>query len=204
MMVMNLSLRFQATKDAGIQENDISKPDARHANRLSVKDIVMIGMMTACLITIQVSLSFLPNIELVTLLIIIFTLVFGWRTIFVVFAFTFVEGLIYGFGFWWFSYLYIWPLLFAFTMLFRKFRSIFFWAVASCLFGLAFGALTAFPTMVISGLRASIAYWIQGIPFDLVHGISNLFLTLILFYPLYFVMSKIHRQFYGNDPKLLS
>lgn len=203
-MVMNLNLRLQHTKEAGMQKAaGAQKQSVNHTSPLSVKDIAIIGMMTAILVTVQVALSFLPNIELITLLLIVFTLVFRWKALFVVFAFILVEGIIYGFGLWWFSWIYIWPLLCVFTMLFRKIRSIFFWAIASCVFGLAFGALTAFPLLAISGLKAAIAYWIQGIPFDLVHGISNLFLVLMLYYPLYFVMNKIYRQFYSNERKLL-
>jgi len=188
---MNLSLRLR---------NSINeKKNQPQKKPLSVKDIVIIGMMTAALVTVHVALSFLPNIELITLLIIVFTLVFGWRTLFVIFAFIFVEGLIYGFGLWWFSWLYIWPVLFAIAMLFKKCRSVFFWAMFACIFGLCFGALSAIQTVVISGLYAGVAYWIQGIPFDIVHGISNFILTLLLFYPLYFVMNKVYRQFFGDD-----
>jgi len=191
--VMNLNLRLQHTKDS-----DRKQANRADQNLLSVRDIVIIGMMTACLVSVQVGLSFLPNVELVTLLILVFTLVFGWRALFVVFAFIFVEGLIYGFGLWWFSYLYTWPILYAIVMTFNKVRSLFFWAIVSCLFGLGFGALSAIQTVVISGFKAGVAYWISGIPFDIVHGISNFILTLILFYPLKLVMNKIYRQFYGD------
>jgi energy-coupling factor transport system substrate-specific component len=164
---------------------------------MSVKDIVIIGMLTAVLVTVQVSLSFLPNIELVSLLIIIYTLVFRWRALFIVYAFIFVEGLLFGFGQWWFSWLYIWPLLFFIAMLFNKVRSVIFWAMMSCMFGLMFGALSAVPVIAISGLQAGIAYWVQGIIFDVTHGIGNFVTALLLYYPLYLLLGKIHKQFYG-------
>jgi hypothetical protein len=46
---------------------------------MRAKDIALIGMMSAIMITAQVALSFLPNIELVSMLIILSTLIFGWR-----------------------------------------------------------------------------------------------------------------------------
>ena len=49
---------------------------------MRTKDIVMLGMMSAILLVVQVALRFIPNVELVSLLIIIYTLVFGSKTIF--------------------------------------------------------------------------------------------------------------------------
>lgn len=186
-MVINLNLLSK----------HINKSADPHKKSLSVKDIVIIGMLTAVLVTVQLSLSFLPNIELVSLLIIIYTLVFRWRALFIVYAFIFVEGLLFGFGQWWISWLYIWPLLFFIAMLFGKIRSVFFWALLSCIYGLMFGALSAFPVIAISGLRAGFAYWVQGIIFDVTHAIGNFATALLLFYPLYLLLNKIHKQFYS-------
>lgn len=189
MMVMNLNLHLQNTEKSSKKNNW----------QLSVKDIVIIGMMTAVLVTAHLALSFLPNIELVSLLIIIFTLVFRWRTLFIIYAFVFIEGLLFGFGQWWFSWLYIWLIPFLIAMLFRNVRSFFFWAIVSCIFGLSFGALSAIPVIAISGLYAGFAYWVQGIIFDIVHGIGNFAAALLLFHPLYILTDKINKQFFGYN-----
>lgn len=68
--------------------------------KISVYDIVVIGMMVAALESAKLALSFLPNIELVTLLIILFTLTVGKKIYYAVFAFVVLEGLLYGFGIW--------------------------------------------------------------------------------------------------------
>ena len=53
--------------------------------------------------------SWLPNIELVSLLMILYTLVFRRHVWFILSRVPVIlEGLIYGFGLWWFSYLYVW------------------------------------------------------------------------------------------------
>lgn len=186
-MVTNMNLRSRQNK----------KISDTHKNHLSIRDIIIIGMMSAVLVTVQVALSFLPNIELVSLLIIIFTLVYKWRALLIIYVFIFVEGLIFGFGQWWFSWLYIWPLLFAVVMLFHKVRSFIYWAIVSCVFGLIFGALNVIPVIAFSGIYAGLAYWIQGILFDVVHGIGNLVTTILLFHPLYYLINKINKQFYS-------
>ena len=88
------------------------------------KSIFDSGVATACCAEIieacKYALSFLPNIELTTFWIIVFTLYFGRKILFVIPAFILLEGSIYGFGLWWFMYLYAWPLLVLLTWIFRK------------------------------------------------------------------------------------
>lgn len=74
------------------------------------------GILSALLIIGQVALGFLPNIEVVTLLVIAYTLVFGKKVFFIIYIFVLVEGLIYGFGLWWINYLYVWSVQAAVTL----------------------------------------------------------------------------------------
>ena len=78
---------------------------------LKTKDLAVMGVMAAIVFISQVALSFLPNIELVTLLFILYTLVIGRKVFGVVYAFVFLEGITYGFGLWWINYLYVWTVL---------------------------------------------------------------------------------------------
>jgi energy-coupling factor transport system substrate-specific component len=161
---------------------------------MHIKDIVIIGMMSAIMIALQVVLGFLPNIELVSLLIILYTLVFGRKTIYIIYVFVVVEGFIYGFGLWWFNYLYVWTVLFLITILLRKLRSPLLWAAVSGFFGLGFGALCSIPYFMTSGISTGFAYWVSGIPFDITHGISNFVITLVLFLPLYYILDKVNKR----------
>ena len=54
--------------------------------------------------------------------------------------FVFLEGFLYGFGIWWFSYLYIWSLLACIVLLLHGNASLLFWGIVSGFFGLSFGA----------------------------------------------------------------
>jgi energy-coupling factor transport system substrate-specific component len=161
---------------------------------MRAKDIALIGMMSAIMITAQVGLSFLPNIELVSLLIILSTLIFGWRALYIIYVFVITEGLIYGFGLWFINYLYVWTVLFALVLLLRKLNSAFLWAVISGLYGLSYGALCSIPYFITGGPASGFAYWVQGVPFDILHGAGNLIITLILYHPLYSLLTKIKKR----------
>ena len=63
---------------------------------MKTREIVIYGILSAVLLAAQVSLGFLPNIEIVTLLILVYTLVFRKKVFFIIYIFVFLEGLIYG------------------------------------------------------------------------------------------------------------
>ena len=65
---------------------------------LSIKDITLIGMMVAIIEVSKVTLAHLPNIELTTFWIIMFSLYLGKKIYYTIPAFILIEGIIYGFG----------------------------------------------------------------------------------------------------------
>ena len=160
-------------------------------DKLSLRDMCFLALMGALMLASQVAMAALPNIHIVALLIIITTLCFSWRVLFSVALFVLLEGLIYGFGIWWISYLYAWPLLVPIVIFFRKSDSALFWAVIAGAHGLFFGAMTAIPYLFIGGLEAAVSYWISGIPFDLLHCAGNFVVTLILLNPLLKLTRKL-------------
>lgn len=152
--------------------------------KLTLQDVVIIGVMIAALEVGKLVLSGVPNVEVVSLLIILFTLFFGLKVYYAIFVFIAIEGLLYGFGYWWFSYLYVWPLLALLTYLFRRCKSVWFYSAFSGVFGLLFGALCSIVMIFLSGPKAAFGWWVAGIPWDMVHGISNFILMMILYIPL--------------------
>ncbi len=170
--------------------------------KMRIKEIVLIGMLGALLIAVQYTLSFLPNIELVSLLIIIYTLTMHKKTPYIITVFVILEGFLYGFALWWITYLYIWFILYILVRLFRKEQSVLFWSVISGGYGFSFGALCAIPSFFIgfaggtvrTGLQAAFAFWIAGIPFDITHGVANFIITLVLFKPLMKVLNLVNTR----------
>ncbi len=159
--------------------------------KLKVREIVILGLMTALLMVGQVAMSFLPNIEIVSLLVILFTLVFGWKVLYVIYAFALLQGLLYGFGMWWVTYLYVWTALAGIAWLFRGMDSSLGWAILSGAYGLAFGALCAISHLFFVGWQGMISAWISGIPFDIAHCVGNFVVALALYKPLRRVLGKL-------------
>ncbi|MGN1083552.1 MAG: hypothetical protein ACI4QX_00995 [Lachnospiraceae bacterium] len=177
----------------------MSKPSLK----LTVKNIALIGVMIAVIEVCKAALAWAPNVELTTFWIIIFSLWFGKNIYFAIPVFILIEGSIYGFGLWWLMYLYVWPLVAVVTRILRKMKSALSWAVFSGIFGLLFGLLCSVPYVFIgamggsiaSGLGTAFAWWVAGIPWDLLHGVSNFFLMLVLYHPITSVMKNTNRLF---------
>ena len=160
-------------------------------SKFSVIDIAQIGIMVAIIEVSKFALSGMPNIELTSFWLIMFTLFFGWKIVAVVPVFILIEGAFYGVHLWWIMYLYAWPLLVTIVWLFKKNTSAIFWAVVSGIFGLCFGALCSIPYFVIgassggfaAGIRAAVTWWIAGIPWDFIHCFGNFVIMLVLYHP---------------------
>ncbi len=149
-----------------------------------VRQVAADGLLAAVLFALQISMIHLPNIELVSLMVILYTLVLGKRVLNILITFTILEGIFHGFGVWWVSYLYIWPVLAGLTALMKRLGAPDWgYGILSCLFGFSFGFLCSLPYLA-GGPGAMFAWWIAGIPFDIVHGISNLIIGLVLFRPI--------------------
>ena len=171
-------------------------------------DIAMIGMAIALIEVCKAAMMGLPNIELTSFWIIMFTIFFGRKILFVIPAFILIEGCMFGFGIWWVMYLYAWPLLALLVWIFRKQEHVLFWAVLSGIFGLFFGALCAVPYVINgffsggirSGLYAGFTWWVAGIPYDLLHCAGNFVLLLVLYYPVktVFTYVKNHSNLYDT------
>lgn len=158
---------------------------------LTTKDIVLMGLMLASIEVVKSALSFIAGVEMVTLLFILYTLYFRKKMVYLLLCFYLTEGVLYGFGIWWFAYLYIWALLVWLVYLFRKRKSVWFWSVLSGLFGLSFGLLCSFMSLFAGGIKVAVSWWIAGIPTDILHGISNFVICLVLFKPLDRVFSRV-------------
>ena len=154
------------------------------------KDIALIAMMVAIIETCKMAMSFLPNIELTSFFVIMFTLYWGWRIIYVIPVFILIEGAVWGIGPWWIMYLYAWPLLALITWFLRKKDDVFTWACVSGVFGLLFGAMCSLVYLVAGGPYAAFTWWIAGIPWDFTHAVGNFVLMMVLYKPVKYVMMK--------------
>ena len=160
--------------------------------RLTILEITRMGILTALLEVSVHAMAPLPNVEPVTLLVILYTLLLGKKVAYILAAYLLFEGFVYGFGLWWVSYIYVWPLLAILTFLFRKHTSPWFWSILSGAFGLCFGMLFSIPYLFIGGPAAAFTWWTAGIPYDLIHCGANFVLCLVLFTPLNRLFKKLY------------
>ena len=157
---------------------------------MKTRSLVIMAMLTAILFLGQVCMAFLPNIEVVTLLVILYTQVYKKKVFFIIYAFALLEGVFYGFGIWWFNYLYVWSIL-ALIVLVVKSESPLVWSIIAGADGLAFGFLCALPYFVSGGVGGGLAYWISGLHFDVLHCIGNVVVCLVLYKPMYYILKKL-------------
>jgi len=156
----------------------------KKAARMDVRTVCQLALFCALMFVGKEALNSLPNIHPVMLLIILLVKAYGHLAIYPVIGFVLLELAIYGFGIWSVTYLYVWPLAVVLALIFRKQESRTFWASFAGAFGLMFGPLTAAATIIMSGFEAAVAYWVSGIPFDIVHAVSNFVIVFFLLPPL--------------------
>ena len=166
--------------------------------KLTARDIALIGVMVAVIEVCKVVLMSIPNVELTTFWLIMFSLYFGSRVFFAVPVFILIEGLLFGFGLWWVMYLYVWPLVALLSFLLKKMDSVIGWSVFAGAFGLFYGFFCSFPYVAIgaadgglvAGIRYALAWWVAGIPYDIIHGVANFAIMLVLYRPIRAIMEK--------------
>lgn len=163
-------------------------------------ELCSLALCTALIVVVKKVLDAIPNVEGVTFLIILFTLFFGWKTIFPVVIYIFEEGLYWGFGFWFPFYCIIWPLLVVLVLLFRRLlkTSAIGWALFSGLFVLVFDGVYALTMYPMGGWKIVWATIVSGVGFGVVHMIANFLICLALFTPLYRVMERLTKPVF--DP----
>ena len=154
--------------------------------KISVREIVVFAMLGALMFCSKVIMEALPNIHLLGMLTMVYTVVFRRRALIPIYIYVFMNGLYSGFNGWWVPYLYIWTLLWGVTMLLpRKMNPKVAYAVypAVCaVHGLLFGTLYAPAQALMYGFsfEQTVAWIVSGLPFDVIHGVSNLFVGMLI------------------------
>lgn len=163
--------------------------------------LLLVGLLSATLFVSQLALSALPNVELVSFFIVIFTLTLPLSTsLFIVIIFVTLQMMTWGLGDWVFGYLWIWPMLVLFTKLMQPINreNSHFWALFSGFWGFLFGALFALHQGILYGMQYSFIYWVRGISFDIIHAIANYILMLLLFHPVLKLFKQLTNRLKGN------
>ena len=153
---------------------------------LSTSELVVFSMLGTLMFCSKIAMEFLPNIHLLGMLTMVYTVAFRKKALIPIYIYVFLNGVYGGFSLWWVPYLYIWTILWAVTMLLPrnmpKKIACFVYPVVCGLHGLAFGTLYAPLQALMFGLdfNEMIAWIIAGLPFDVIQAVSNFVLGMLI------------------------
>lgn len=170
----------------------------------AVRQTALIGMMAATVECAKLILASIPNVEAVTLLLAVYSYVFGISGVASALVFVCIEPLVWGFGTWFVSYLIYWPAV-ALVFFFlgkAKVKNRYLLCGVAVLLTFLFGILTSLVDIgLFSGsfdnffYRLGI-YYARGAVFYALHIGSNLVSFLFLFLPLVSFLTKIKARYF--------
>ena len=171
--------------------------------RISIFETAIFAMLAALMFASKQLMEVLPNIHLIGMFTATFTVVYRWKALIPIYIFVVLEGLISGFSLWWIPYLYIWTVLWAVFMVLpknmKKGAKAVVYPILCGLHGFLYGTLYAPAQALMFGLNfeGMLAWIVAGLPFDAIHGVSNLVCGLFIL-PLSRLMTKLDRKYSGT------
>ena len=154
--------------------------------KLSVREISVFGMLGALMLASKWVLDAFPNMHLLGMFTIAFTVVYRQKALYPIYTFVLLLGIFSGFATWWIPHLYLWTALWGVTMLLpkhmpQKVAPIVYMVVNAC-HGFLYGTLYAPAQAIMFGLSfdRTLAWIAAGLPWDFVHGVSNFFCGILI------------------------
>lgn len=167
--------------------------------KLTVKEIVVFGMLGSIMYASKFIMELLPNIHLLGVFTVSFTVVYRKKALYPIYTYVILNGIFCGFATWWIPYLYLWAVLWGAVMLLpqkmpKGIQPIVYMTVCAT-HGFLFGTLYAPAQAILFGLslKGMVAWIIAGLPWDFMHGISN-FLCGILIMPIISVLKLAEKN----------
>ncbi len=161
------------------------------------KDMAIFAMLGCIMFLSKIIMEFLPNIHLVGMFLIVFTLVYRVKALIPLYVFVLLQIIYAGFNPWTLPYLYIWLPVWGAVMLLpkdiiEKKHSVLIFMAIGGVFGLIYGTLYSPAWALMFGLdfNGTAAWIISGLPYDIIHAVGNV-CTSFLILPLYKVLSRL-------------
>ena len=177
--------------------------------RLLTKDIVLTALAAALLSAGKQALAAIPNVEVVTLLIMLYAaclkpqIAFAATAIFIV-----IECFIWGIHTWVLAYVIHWNFVAFMTFLLSrifKIKNRFVYFGFTVLVTASFGVLTtAIDSLVAAGRGKNFAkvfalVYVRGIYYYVIHVVGNAVFNITLFAPMRTILDKLMIKYYGRD-----
>lgn len=154
--------------------------------KLTTREIATFAMLAAIMFLSKVIMEWIPNVHLLGMLIISYTLVYRIKALIPIYVYVMLNGVFAGFALWWIPYLYIWAVLWGMTMILpvkmgMHVKVVVYMFVCG-LHGLLFGILYAPMQAIMFGLsfEGLVAWVVAGLPFDIMHGVGNLVAGILI------------------------
>ena len=154
--------------------------------KLSTKELAIFSMLGAVMYASKIVMDWAPNIHLLGVFTIAFTVVYRKKALYPIYVFVLLTGVYAGFATWWIPYLYLWTVLWAVVMILpknmpKKIRPFVYMTVCAA-HGFLYGTLYAPAQAFFFGLNleGTIAWIVAGLPWDFVHGVSNFFCGMLI------------------------
>jgi len=167
--------------------------------KLTIREMAIFSMLGALMYASKVIMEWAPNIHLLGVFTIAFTVVYRAKALYPIYIYVLLNGIFAGFATWWIPYLYIWAVLWGITMLLPKKMpkpvAVVVYSLVNALHGYGFGILYAPAQALLFGLnfKGMLAWIVAGFPFDMIHGTSNLICGLLIV-PIVLVLQQLERS----------
>jgi energy-coupling factor transport system substrate-specific component len=183
-----------------MKKTDFSK---KPGQGIDVFEMCVFAMLGAIMLMSKLLMEALPNIHLLGVLTMTYTLAFRKRALIPIYLYVMLNGLISGFSLWWLPYLYIWTILWGATIILpqnmpRKLK-FFVYPIVCCLHGLIYGILYSPAQALIFGLdfNSTLAWIAAGFTFDVIHAIGNFVLGFLIL-PLSELLVRLSHKHYAH------
>ena len=166
--------------------------------KLTVREMAVFSMLGALMFASKMLMEVAPNIHLLGVFTIAFTVVYRAKALYPIYIYVLLNGIFAWFATWWIPYLYIWTVLWGITMLLPKKMpkpvAVVVYSVVNALHGYGYGILYAPAQALLFGLsfKGMLAWIAAGLPFDMIHGTSNLICGLLIV-PIVLVLQQLER-----------
>lgn len=174
----------------------------------STKDIILIGLFAAVLTGGKMALMLIPNIEIVTILIMLYSMVFGIKiSLTATLIFCLTEGFLFGFNTWLISYFIHWPTLavvsYALSKLtyLKNYIYIIVGGALTALFGVTSSAIDAIVSTNVSNINFFTMFsliYIRGAAFYVTHIVSNVILIAVALPALQPLFTQAKKKYYNQ------
>ena len=167
--------------------------------KLTTGELTRFAMLGAILFCSKIIMEAAPNIHLLGMLIMTYTVVYRKKALIPLYVYVLLTGVYGGFAAWWVPYLYVWTVLWGVTMLLprnlSRRQAMVIYPVVCGLHGFLYGVLYAPGQALLFGLNfeQTLAWIAAGLPFDLIHGVSNIVAGMLVL-PMSNVLLRLEKR----------